>query len=448
VKEKVITLLQELIRNRCVNTGAPESGNETKSAKSIQNFFKSYGIESEILEPLPGRGSLVARIPGTNPQAPSLMFMGHLDVVPANQEKWSVDPFSGVNQGGFIWGRGAIDMLNMTATSAVAFAENVSRHGPFPGDLVYLAEADEEASGRLGARWLVENHWEKVKADNVITEGGGYFINTGERNNISIAVGEKGLAFTKLVTKGISGHGSLPYMADNAALKIVAAIHKINQHKQKQILKRPYKDMVKSLAISRWLKVGLLTPGLIAVALKALYKKNRGIAKQLHAASRMTISPNIINTGTKINIIPDYGAIELDIRILPDQTVEDVVNEISCALGNLKNQFQIEIVDFFPSNISTLDAPLFTATREIIGTFYPGKAMIPILFSGVTDGRFWRMRGSTVYGFSLYDEDFTLTEFTKMIHGVDERVSLKSLELTYNYFYKLPETFFRLLAEA
>jgi len=450
VKDKIIPLLQELIRNRCVNNGRPDSGNETVSAKSIQAFFKSYGIESEILEAVTGRGSLLVRIPGTNPEAPSLMYMGHLDVVPANCEEWNCDPFCGDNRGGYIWGRGAIDMLNITATAAVAFAELVSRHHHFPGDFIYLAVADEEASGRLGARWLVENYWDKVKADYVITEGGGFFVDIGRNSGIAITVGEKGLAAARLLIKGKPGHGSLPYMSDNAAIKIAHAVCRINRSAPHIRLSGLYKKIVKNLNLGKWQKMNLSIPFLLPNALKNLYKQNHGLARQLHAISRMTISPNIINAGTKINIIPDSAALELDIRILPNQTVEDVINIVSRCLGKMKDDFTIEITDFFPSNVSaptTQDSPLFKATRELIGSVYPGKKCIPMLFSGVTDGRFWRMHGATVYGFALFDEELTITEYTDKLHGVNERVSIKSLELSYNYFYRLPETFFRCAAE-
>ncbi|WP_455382792.1 M20/M25/M40 family metallo-hydrolase, partial [Salinispira pacifica] len=155
VHDRLIPLLQELIRNRCVNDGSLESGDETRSASTLQSYLSEYGLQAELLGPYPSRQSLLLRIPGTDPMAPSLMLMGHTDVVPANADDWTVDPFGGDVKDGHVWGRGALDMLNMTAAMAVAVAEQAAEGVSLPGDLLYLAVADEESSGRLGARWLV-----------------------------------------------------------------------------------------------------------------------------------------------------------------------------------------------------------------------------------------------------------------------------------------------------
>ena len=228
---RLIPLIQEMIRNRCVNTGSSDSGNETKSALTLQSFFSGYGIQSEILISKPERGNFLIRIPGTDPKAPSLMYMGHMDVVNADPEQWSIDPFAGEIHKGYLWGRGTVDMLNITASAAVAFAELIKQKGPLKGDLIFLAVADEEASGRLGARWLVENHWDKVKADYMITEQGGFFVDTDSGPGIAITVGEKGIAWVRLKAKGTAGHGSMPYKADNALLKLSEAASKIGSLK-------------------------------------------------------------------------------------------------------------------------------------------------------------------------------------------------------------------------
>lgn len=447
MEKHYITLLKELIKNKCVNDGSPESGNEIRSVHTLKKFFDSYQIKSEILKSGEGRGNILIRIPGTDPQAPSLMYMSHLDVVPADDNDWSCDPFSADERGGYIWGRGAVDMLNIVACSACAFADCVKTHKNFPGDFIFLAVADEEASGRLGARWLVENHWDKVKANFLIGEGGGFFIHGKKGTGITIATGEKGLAWTRLATGGISGHGSLPFMANNAAIKLAQAVMKIHQYPLKVILTNEYKQMVKNLPFSAFSGGLLLHPLTLKQALKKVYKTSPGIAKHLHAISRMTVSPNMICSGTKINIIPDRGQIDLDIRILPGQTVEDVIGVIKNALGSFNDDFSVEVVDFFPSSISPVETPLFNATLEILRSIYPGITPVPSLFSGVTDTRFWRRRGATAYGFALFDENMTLNEYTRMLHGKDERISVKSLELTYNYFLNLPDVFFRKAAQ-
>ncbi|MBN2531497.1 MAG: M20/M25/M40 family metallo-hydrolase [Spirochaetales bacterium] len=446
MEKHYITLLKELIRNKCVNDGSPESGNEMKSVRTLKKFFDTYRIKSEILKSGEERGNILIRIPGTDPHAPSLMFMSHLDVVPADDNEWSCDPFSADERGGYIWGRGTLDMLNIVACSACAFADCLKTSRKFPGDFIFLSVADEEASGRLGARWLVENHWKKVRTNYLISEGGGFFINGKKGTGITITTGEKGLAWTRLTTEGISGHGSLPFKANNAAIKLAEAVTKLYRYPLKAILTDEYRKMVRNLPIHSLARTLLLHPLTLKKALNLLYKTSPGLARHLHAISRMTVSPNMICAGNKINVIPDRGNIDLDIRLLPGQTIEDVIREINKALGSVNENFNVEVVDFFPSNTSPMETPLFDATLEILRSIYPGITHIPSLFSGVTDARFWRRRGTVAYGFSLFDENMTLNEYARMLHGKDERISLKSLELTYNYFLNLPEAFFRKVA--
>ncbi|MEJ2663048.1 MAG: M20/M25/M40 family metallo-hydrolase [Spirochaetia bacterium] len=442
VGKKLVPLLRELIRNKCVNDGTPDSGWEIRSAETLKKFFSSYGIKTTILQSRKGRANLLLRIPGTDPKAPSLAYMGHLDVVPANREQWSCDPFSGDLRGGFVWGRGAVDMLNITASQAVAAAELIKKNGRFAGDFIYLAVADEEASGRLGARWLVEKYWDKVKADYMITELGGFFIHNKKGSGITVSRGEKGIVWARLKTKGTAGHGSLPYHADNAAIKIAEAVGRIARYKPGVQFCNEYVEMVRALAENTRHFRRLTKKGALQKTLQAEYNRAPGLARFLHAASRMTISPNIIKSGTKTNVIPDSGMIELDIRILPGQTVEDVIKELEHLLGPLKEYFSIEITEYFPANVSSTDTPLFQATKEIVSPVYPTAYYVPMFIGSVTDGRFWRNKGTVVYGFSLFDEEFSIDDYAGMFHGKDERVSLKSLELAYNYFYKLPEVFF------
>lgn len=442
-----MSLLQELIRNRCVNDGSPDSGNEIKSARTLKRFFESNNIKTEILESRKGRASILARVPGTRPGSPSLMYMCHLDVVPADEDGWKFDPFGGISHGGYIWGRGTVDMLNIASCQAVAFADIIKEKKRLPGDLIFLAVADEEASGRYGARWLVENHWKKVKADYMITEAGGFFVKGKHGNGIVITTGEKGIAWTRLTAKGRSGHGSLPYMAENAALRISGAISLLANHAMRIGICDEYREMVRSMNLGGLAQALLTNPITLDTALRRLSSSSPGMARHLHAISRMTFSPNILRAGVKTNVIPDKGTCELDIRILPGQTVEDVTEEIKRTLGPDMDKFEMEVVDYFPSNVSEKDTPLFDATFEIVQAMYPGARPIPALFSGVTDARFWRVRGTIVYGFSLFDESMTMDEYTGVLHGRDERISINNLELTYRYFLKLPEVFYRLAEE-
>ncbi|MDQ6854236.1 MAG: M20/M25/M40 family metallo-hydrolase, partial [Actinomycetota bacterium] len=183
-------LLRDLIRNQCVNDGRVESGQESKSVDLLGGYLEGAGLDLERYEPQPGRSSLVARIEGSDPNAPSLLLMGHTDVVPVNPDGWSRDPFGAEIVDGFIWGRGAVDMLNETATMALAFRRLADSGFKPRGTLTYLAVADEEALGTWGAKWLVENERDAVYADYVLTESGGFQLPTPEGPRLPVMADE------------------------------------------------------------------------------------------------------------------------------------------------------------------------------------------------------------------------------------------------------------------
>ncbi|MEK7284705.1 MAG: M20/M25/M40 family metallo-hydrolase, partial [Chloroflexota bacterium] len=191
-------LLQHLIRNRCVNDGTPASGGEIRSVETLAAYLAGPGVEMRRFEPIPGRGNLVVRIEGADPKAPTLCLMGHIDVVPASAEGWERDPFGGELVAGEVWGRGAIDMLGITASMAVA-TKRLLREGWRPrGTLVYLAVADEEALGTYGAQWMVEREWDSVRCDHLVTEFGGVALPIGGGRKRMLSVAEKGSHWTQL----------------------------------------------------------------------------------------------------------------------------------------------------------------------------------------------------------------------------------------------------------
>ena len=224
MNDPVIDLLQALIRNECVSDGSVSSGHEERSVRTLTDFF---GVEGIVVEPAEGRQSLIYRIQGADPTSPSLAFVPHLDVVPANESAWTVDPFSAEIKDGFLYGRGAVDMLNIVASIAVAFKPYLTGEKRARGDLVFCAVADEENGGRFGAHRLVRDHWPLVEASYVLAEVA-YPGLVGEHGrSVPVSVGEKGSHFTKLKFSGSSGHGSTPYGADSAAERMVESLQGI-----------------------------------------------------------------------------------------------------------------------------------------------------------------------------------------------------------------------------
>ena len=223
-------LLRDLIRNQCVNDGRIESGQETKNVDLLGNFLEGAGLDMERYEPQPGRSSLVARIEGSDPQAPSLLLMGHTDVVPVNPDGWSRDPFGAEIVDGFIWGRGAVDMLNETATMALAFRRLADSGFKPRGTLTYLAVADEEALGRWGAKWLVENERDAVYADYVLTESGGFQLPTPEGPRLPVMADEKGTYWSKFTVHGTPGHASQPFRTENAVVVAAEVVRRLSEY--------------------------------------------------------------------------------------------------------------------------------------------------------------------------------------------------------------------------
>ena len=443
-QDEFLPLFRQLIRNACVNTGQPDSGHEDRSIATLQDYFARRGLTGDVYHAREGRGNLVIRIPGTDPSAPSLMFMGHLDVVPAQASDWSVDPFGAEVRDGQVWGRGAVDMLCWTAAQAVGFAEAVSLAPGYryPGDLVFLALADEEASGRWGAQYLTEHHWEAVKADFMVTELGGFFIDTDRGPAAFCTVGEKGVAWVKITVRGTPGHGSMPYRADNAVLKLAEAAHRLGRVRFPLRVSPSYRAMASVMARG-WAERLALTSGLgEAWALKRLFARKPGMARFLHTAGRPTFSPNVVRAGEKVNIVADRGELLVDCRLLPGTSREDLEIGIRKALGKrLSRDFLFEITDWFPSNVSDKANPLYPALESLFLEAHPDARLADLFIGGVTDGRFWRARGTTVYGFTLFSKALTMDAYGARIHGIDERIDLESLALGVGFFRDLPGRF-------
>ena len=211
---EIAELLQILIRNACVNDGTVASGFEHRSVATLRDYLGEPGVE---FEPHPGRTSVLYDLPASDPAAPKLLLMGHLDVVPADGAGWQHDPFGGDIVDGFVWGRGAVDMLNQTAAMAAVFKGYLRGVGKPPaGGLAFLGVADEEAGGRWGAHYLTENHWDQVRCDYLLTEIAYPPIRTGSGPAYPVSVGEKGPFWRRFRSAGTPGHASQPYGTDNA----------------------------------------------------------------------------------------------------------------------------------------------------------------------------------------------------------------------------------------
>lgn len=421
-------LLQHLIRNACVNDGSRGSGDEIRSADLLAGYFDGSGIDIERYEPAPGRVSLVARIEGRRKDAPSLMLMGHTDVVPVSEARWRRDPFGGELVDGEVWGRGAIDMLNLTASMAVA-TRRLAVDGFRPeGTLVYLAVADEEALGTWGAEHLSRHETDAVQTDYVITESGGIPVPGGDGAlRLPVLVGEKGSCWCTLRISGTPGHASLPYDTDNALVTAARVVQRLADHRPQTQIHDTWRQFLAGMALPEETTAMLLDPDRLPEVLAEL---PTGVARQFHACTHTTIAPTVAHGGTKTNIIPDRVDLQLDIRTLPGQTLPDVQAIIAEALGDLADRVEMIESHDDPSTRSPVDTPLWDTLARATRAHYAGSHLVPMLSVGATDARFFRRLGSTAYGFGLFSEKLTLEDFGRMFHGDDERVDVESLGLS------------------
>jgi len=429
---ETVELLQTLIRNRCVNDGTPESGEEIRNADVLQTFIEGPGVLVERFEPTPGRVSIVGRIEGRDPNAPSLCLMGHTDVVPVNESGWNEDPFGGeildTGAGPEVWGRGAVDMLNLTSSMAVVF-RNLADSGFRPtGDLLFFGVADEEAGSAHGARWLADNHPDAIRADYVLTESGGLHSGPEEAPFIGVNIAEKGVAWRRLTLRGRPGHGSAPFRSDNALVKAAGVVQRLADYRPAPRFHELWTNRVETLGIPDELQSALLDPDQIEDLLDTLPV---AAAAHFHACTHTTFSPNLVDGGQmKVNVIPDTVVIDVDIRTLPGEGPDEVEAHLRAALGDLADHVEVEPLMNDAASISRADTPLWDALQRAVNDPFPTAQLSAQFVAGFTDARISREMGAVAYGAGLFSPTLDASEYGSRFHGNNERIDIESLALT------------------
>lgn len=430
--DESVELLQTLIRNACVNDGTEASGQEIRNADVLTTYLEGAGLEVEQFHAAPGRTSIVARLEGTDPEAPSLCLNGHTDVVPINPDGWDEDPFGGEIIDGEVWGRGAVDMLNLTASMAVVTRNLARSQHRLRGDLVFFGVADEEAGSKYGARFMGEHHPDAIRTDYLLTENGGLHGGSEEDPTITMVVGEKGIAWRRLRITGTPGHGSRPYKSDNAVVKGAAVVQRLSEYNPGPRFHEYWRPQVDAMPLDDEMKAILLDDGAIDEMLATLPASRAG---QLHACTHTTFSPNVVSSQTKTNIIPDVVEIDVDIRTLPGETHDDVENHLRAALGDLYDQISVEVLLEEPSTQSRIDTPLWDSMQKAVANPFPTSRIAPSLSVGFTDARVHRELGAVAYGAGLLAPSLSSAEFGLRFHGHNERIDIESLHLTTRFFH-------------
>lgn len=424
----VVEVLQTLIRNACVNDGSDDSGGESRSVDVLRALFDRRGCDVETYAPRAGRESLVVRISGSDPTAPALLLLGHTDVVPVSPDGWTHDPFGGEIHDGFVWGRGAVDMLNLTSSMAVATARLASSGWKPRGTLVYVAVADEEALGTWGAGWLVDHERDAIAADFVVTESGGIPTRLASGTRLPVVTAEKGSHWCTLRVGGTPGHASQPYRTDNALVTAAQVVERLARHRPQTQIHDTWRAYVAAMGFSPELEESLLDPDRFLAACDAL---PLGAARMAHACTHTTIAPTVVHGGTKTNVIPDRVDLQVDIRTLPGQSATDIAMMLDDALGpELAARVTVVASNHDDASASPTDTELWSSMQRVTGAVYPGSMLVPTMMVGATDARFFRRLGIPSYGFGLFSTRMHPEDYALMFHGDDERVDIESLRLS------------------
>ena len=410
---EVVRIAGELIRIDTSNYGGGNAKGEREAAEYVGRFLEELGLEVEYYEPIPRRTNVMARVAGRDRSKPALVVHGHLDVVPAVAEDWTVDPFAGIVQDGMLWGRGAVDMKNMDAMILTAVAD-IIRAGERPErDLILVFFADEENGGVEGSALVVQNKPEWFEgATEAISEVGGYSITVDDRRAYLLQVGEKAMIWIRLVAKGRAGHGSRLH-EDNAVTKLAEAVAAIGRTRWPIQLTDTTRALLEGLSELSGRSVD--DPDALAAA--------SGPAEAfLRSTFRTTTNPTALTAGYKHNVIPEHAEALIDVRVIPG-TEDDVLAELQRIVGE---EIAIEIVVQDIGMETPFEGGLVEAMVASIGAHDPGVPVIPYLLGAGTDNKALASLGITGYGFAPLRLPADL-DFTGMFHGVDERVPVDSL---------------------
>ena len=429
--------LRALIRIPSVNppgladgaAGRDSNGGETAAAAYCADVLASAGIAAQVLETIPGRGSCFGRLPATVAEPdPPMVLLSHVDVVPVDVESWSHDPFGGELIDGVIWGRGAVDMKDMVAMELSVMLALARAGGERRRDVIFAAVADEEAGGSFGA-----GHWASERPDlfsdlagrraaAAVNEVGGYSMTICSQRVYGIQVAEKGIAWTRLLSTGTTGHGSMPLL-DNAAVKLAEAVARLAA--------APHPARITPVVDAFLVALGLEVvvdrvragdePGAFA-ALEAAVD-DPVLRRSMAAMLRDTVTPTMIHAGKKMNVIPSSGEAQIDARTLPGTDQEALLAEMQATVGALA---RVEPVMLLPAIEAASDAPIVGLMRGALLGADPEARVTSMMITPGTDAKALATLGIPTYGFAPLRLGAE-TPFLSLFHGHDERVPVSAL---------------------
>jgi len=427
LRDEAVELLQALIRLDTVNP----PGNETAAAELLRAYLEPFGVECELYARVPERANLVARIPGRG-EGPSLLLLSHTDTVLADPAEWSVDPWSGELRDGCVWGRGALDMKDQVAASAVAIAALAREGFRPPGDLIFAATADEEMGEGVtyGLEWLCEEHPDAVRCDYAVNEGAGDRVELGGRVLYLCSAAEKRSSPFVLRVHGRSGHGSMPAIADNALVKAARFVERLGAFEPEPVLIPEAAGFLEAVA-------GSVPP--VEDALALARSIDPVAAELVEPLLGMTVAPTMISASQKRNVIPGQCEVTVDCRLLPGQTEAEADGLVRSWLG--EGDYEVEWRDAQGGTRSELGTPLWSAIESFVDVIEPGARLAPICVAGFTDSHWLREAfGTVAYGFFPM-RTMSAELASRLIHSADERIPVDDLELGVEFLRHVARAF-------
>jgi acetylornithine deacetylase/succinyl-diaminopimelate desuccinylase-like protein len=423
-EDEVVDLVSALIRFDTSNSGEPETTKgEAECARWVAERLEEVGYTTEYLEAgAPGRANVFARLAGADRDRGALMLHGHLDVVPAEASDWSVHPFSGAVEDGYVWGRGAVDMKDMVGMM-IAVARHFKRSGIVPPrDLVFAFVSDEEAGGKYGCKWLVDNRPDLFEnVTEAIGEVGGFSLTVpkrdgGERTLYLIETAEKAMMWMRLTARGRAGHGSMVH-DDNAVTAVAEAAAKLGRHEFPIVMTESVQQFLTAVAEETGYTFDVDSPDLDGTIAKL-----GPIARIVGATLRDTANPTMLKAGYKANVIPATAEAVVDCRVLPGRLAafEREVDEL------IGPDITREWITELPSYETSFDGELLDAMNNAILAVEPDARTVPYMLSGGTDAKHFARLGIRCFGFAPLKLPPDL-DFAALFHGVDERVPVDAL---------------------
>lgn len=446
--DRTVALLKKLISFDTSN----DPGDTRALAEYLKSQFAPLGAEVDIFVAPNGKAAhFVARLRGDGSRKPVLLA-AHADVVPVEREKWTVEPFAGVEKDGFVYGRGAMDFKGGLAVFASAVMRLAEEKIPLSRDVIFLAEADEE-QGQYSTVWLAKNHWDKIDAEFALNEGG-YVLQRrdGTVRQINVTTSEKLSATFALKTTGPSGHSSRPFPAGATANdRLIAGLAKLAMHDPMVKLVPATEAYFKALlpisseqtAVDIRQLLNAKDQSAREAAGKKLVADNPKDGLLLHALLRDTMVITMIQAGIKPNVIPGDAKAIVNTRLLPGTTTDQMIEEIRRVIGD--PAIEVSIVTSLSQQdaraaylmhskipASPVNTELYASLERHAKGVWKDAVLVPTMFEAGTDAIAWRERNVPVYGIYPYPLD---DDILSRMHGNDERIGVEAIKQGEEWIY-------------